>query len=334
MRRSSTLETKKEDGSPGGAPEKTFTTKTEYNRWLVSQEKWQMAEEQRTQAKQGEDYIKERARKHTAQGLSRQQAAAVQMKKASESLEAHREKNLTMGRAVYEEVSGWRQGAKATKDNWASYGKQIRDQTKAANKTGEAKETLSQNKKQQAAVTREDDQKKEKAHKDQKDAERDRVKKQADKVRSETSSEVTDTAKRFFYDQRLKSAQDTKANAAKWEKERKEEAETFNQAQTRRRIKSKTARSMAGKSREALKTSRTDEAVALRAEKKRLAEQHRQRLQDDYQARAATVKGVISNSFLQPPEATGEGGSPLAGSFYSLTNIRSPSPTRAAPEGE
>ena len=106
---------------------KEFQTKAEYNRWLVRQENAKSAEETRTQAKAGEDIIKERQRRHTTQGLSRQQAAMVQMKKASESLEAHREQNLTHGRKVYEEVNGWRTGAKATKDAWATYGKGIKE---------------------------------------------------------------------------------------------------------------------------------------------------------------------------------------------------------------
>ena len=87
-------------GSPGTLGKEGITTKAEYNRWLVNQEKWAMAEEIRSQGKSGEEVIKERQRRHASQGLSRQQAGAVQMKKASESLEAHREANLTLGRAV------------------------------------------------------------------------------------------------------------------------------------------------------------------------------------------------------------------------------------------
>ena len=196
--------------SPGSPGKEGITTKAEYNRWLISQEKWQTAEDIREQGKTGEEVIKERQRRHTTQGLSRQQAAAVQMKKASESLEAHREANLTLGRSVYEEVAGWRMGAKATKDDWASYGKAIKETTKANNATAASKAALTENKKAQAAVTRDDDQKKEKARKDQRDALNDAAKKQAEKVRQETGDAVTDAAKRIFYEQRLKSANDTK----------------------------------------------------------------------------------------------------------------------------
>lgn len=83
----------------------------------------------------------------------------------------------------------------------------------------------------------------------------------------------------------------------RWEKERKEEAEAFSEAQKKRRLKSKTARAAAGKSRAALLTTRAEEAIAMREEKKKLAEFHRQRLQEQYQLRAETVKGAC----MHPP---------------------------------
>jgi hypothetical protein len=328
-------EKSKEEPTGSGTPGKEgITTKAEYNRWLVSQEKWQTAENIRQQNKSGEEIIKERQRRHTTQGLSRQQSAAVQMKKASESLEAHREQNLTLGRAVYEEVAGWRAGAKATKDEYAAYGKKVKEQIKSENKTAASLAALSETKKSKAAITRDDDQKKEKARKDMRDAMAEQAKKQAEKVRQETGDAITDAAKRHFYEQRLKSANETKADAVKWEKERKEEAEAFSQLQKKRRNKSKSARDAAGKSRAALLTTRTEEAIAMREEKKKLAEFHRQRLQEEYQLRAATVKGVIGNSYLSPDvpaEPTSPGGTPLANSFYSLTNIRPPSPQKERP---
>jgi len=330
---SSDTAAKKEDGSPG-SPQKEFTTKAEYNRWLVSQEKWQTAEEMRSQGKAGEEIIKERQRRHTSQGLARQQAAAVQMKKASESLEAHREVNLTLGRAVYEEVAGWRVGAKATKDDWASYGKNIKEAQIKNNATKASVAALNENKKAQAAATRKDDEEKAAARTKQKDEFQRKAREQAEKVRSETSDDVTDSAKRIFYEQRLKSAQETKADAAKWAKDRKEEHASFQEAQNKRRVKSKTARDLAGKSRKTLLTSRAEEAAQMRVQKQKLAEEHKQRLQLEYQNRAATVKGVIANSFLSPEQQTGEPGSPtaLSNSFYSLTNIRPPSPERANAE--
>ena len=104
------------------AEQKEFTTKAEYNRWLVRQENAKSADATREAAKAGEEIIKERQRRHTTQGLSRQQAAMVQMKRASESLEAHRQQNLTHGRKVYEEVSGWRVGRRRPRTNGSSTG--------------------------------------------------------------------------------------------------------------------------------------------------------------------------------------------------------------------
>ena len=114
-RRGEAAAAKEEDvRSPGETKE--FTTKAEYNRWLVRQQNAAIAEETRQAAKAGEEFIKDRKQKHTSQGLSRQQAAMVQMKRASESLEAHRQNNLTHGRKVYEEVSGWREKTNAAKE--------------------------------------------------------------------------------------------------------------------------------------------------------------------------------------------------------------------------
>jgi len=328
----------KEDASPGASgAAKEFTSKAEYNRWLITQDNFAAAEAKRSQTKEGVDFVKERQRQHQTKGLARQQAAAVQMKKASESIEAHRESNLTLGRSVYEEVAGWRKGAAETKEQWSSHGKSIKETQKASNAVPQAMAAMTATKKAQAQTTRDDDAKQEKARKDLQDLYLERSKKQAERVREETADAVVDDAKRFFFEQRLKCASDTKTDAARLEKERKEEDAAFRELQRKKRVKSKSYRVAASKSKQALLTLRAEEATAMREEKKRLAETNRQRLDDEKRDRTAQVKGVQANAFLQqPPEsasrtsATGEGGMPLEESFYSLTNIRPPSPT---PEG-
>ena len=140
---------------------KDYMTKADYNRWLLRQENAKIAEATREQAKAGDELIKERQRRHTAQGLSRQQEAMTQMKRASESLEAHRQQNLTHGRKVYEEVAGWRTGAKETKESWAAYGKSIKEAQKTNNATPASVAALNDAKKAAAAATRQEDQAKE-----------------------------------------------------------------------------------------------------------------------------------------------------------------------------
>lgn len=275
------------------AEQKEFTTKAEYNRWLVRQENAKSADATREAAKAGEEIIKERQRRHTTQGLSRQQAAMVQMKRASESLEAHRQQNLTHGRKVYEEVSGWRVGAKATKDEWIKYGKSIREAVKANNATAASVSELNELKKSKAALTRQEDQAKEaEREKLRKQREKD-VQAQASQIKAETSDQLIDAAKRHFYEQRLKSANDTKAASAAWAKERAEKVATFREKNTKLRTKSKTARASAGKSREALLTARAAEAAALREKKRLLSEAHKERMQNEYLEKASLVKGKL-----------------------------------------
>lgn len=314
------------------SPEKEFTTKAEYNRALLRQEKWNMAEGVRADGKAGEEIIKERQRKHTTQGLSRQQAAAVQMKKASESLEAHRQQNLTLGRAVYDEVAGWRKGAQADKEKWSAYGKEMVQAIKAAEKTAESMKEQAAKKKATAAITRADDEAKEKVVEQLKEKRAAAVKEQAAKVRSETDDKVVDGAKRYFYEQRLKSAVETKAQQVEWEKERAAAREKHQEAQNKRRIKSKSARTGSTKSKQELVTERAAGAAAVREQKRALAEENKARKAHEGMLKAATVKGVIANSFVQPTDAL-DATSP-ANSQYSLTNIRPPSPVAERMTGD
>jgi len=312
---------------------KEFQTKAEYNRWLVRQENAKSAEETRTQAKAGEEIIKERQRRHTTQGLSRQQAAMVQMKKASESLEAHREQNLTHGRKVYEEVNGWRTGAKATKDAWATYGKGIKETQRENNATAASLKQMSDVKKAKAAATRADDLVKEQERANLKQAREKEVKEQAAKVREQTADDVTDTAKRVFYEQRLATAKATKEEEAARAKERSEKSAAFKVVQNQRRLKSKGVRESASKSREALLTERAAAASKLREGKRSLAEEHKQRMQADYLNKANIVKGVIANMIYHEGEPTGASppGAALGSPKGSPKPLRSPSARSPGP---
>jgi len=305
MRRSGDAAPKEEDLQRSGGDGKEFMTKSEYNRWLLRQENSKMADDARQSAKAGEEIIKERLRKHTAQGLSRQQAAMVQMKKASESLEAHRQQNLSHGRKVYEEVAGWRTGAKQTKEDWATYGKGIKEAQKKDNATAASIAAMRESKQKQAAATRSDDQLKE--------AERDKLRKDREKevahaaqtVRADTSDDRVDAAKRTFFEQRLKAAQETRAQSASSSKVRTERNATWNESQQKRRLKAKTARGAALKSREAMLTQKAEAAAEMRQKKANLTDTHKERMQELYLEKAAAVKAVIANSIFNESEPTG-----------------------------
>lgn len=291
---------------------KEFMTKAEYNRWLVRQQNAKMAEETRQMAKEGEDIIKERQRTHTAQGLSRQQAAMVQMKRASESLEAHRQQNLTHGRKVYEEVAGWRNGARQIKDDYATHGRNVMAQTKADNKTGAAIAEHMEHKKKQAADTRADDQKKQQELERLKKEREASVSAMAASVKAATSDAVIDASKRIFYEQRLKSAKETKTQSAAAAKERTERKAAWSVHQQKRRNKAKTARTLAKTARDNMASQKAAAAVTMRSAKQSLASQHKERMQQDYLNKAAAVKQVIADSIYNENDALGSPGSPKA----------------------
>jgi len=287
---------------------KEFMTKAEYNRWLLRQENAKLADDLRESAKAGEEVIKERQRQHTTRGLARQQAAMVQMKRASESLEAHRQQNLTHGRKVYEEVAGWRVGAKETKEAWSAYGKTIKEKQKTEDGATQAKEQLSETKKQQAAKTRLDDQNKEAERERLKKERETEVKVQAQTVRESTADAVTDGAKRMFFEQRLKAANETKSNSAMYDKTRKENDATFREAQSKKRAAGRATKDASAKSRAALLTSRSEDAAKLRETKMSLREMNKERMQEEYLEKSALVKAVITNKIYNEGEATGSPG--------------------------
>ena len=324
----------KDKGTVNAVPEgqKEFTTKAEYHRWLVTQNNWHAAQQMREQTKTGLEFIKERQQTHLRKGLSRQQAAAIQMKKASESVEAHRESNLTLGRSVYEEVAKWRQGASDHKETVATTKRAMRDATRAANKTGESVAQLNASKKAFAKKTKEDDITKEKARKELMESYLQRSRSMADKVRSETSDKIIDGAKRHFFEQRLKMATDTKLDAERRTKGRNERGAEFHSKQQQRRAKAKKVRADSGKSRAALLTARAEQGVAFREEKRRLAELSRQRKGEEYQERAMQVKGVQANIRMGDVDPARGAGMEATSMYYSITNIRStngsPTPSR------
>jgi len=290
--------------------DEAIATKREYNRWLVTQENWMSAEDVRAQRKEAAERLEDRERKHKTQGLSRQQAATAQMKKASEAVEEHREENLTLGRAVAEEISGWKVGAKATKEAWTTYGAGIREAQKAADATAQSMAALSLKKKSQASTTRKQDEESAKAVERIKEEKQKIANEQAARVRNETADQVTDAAKRIFYEQRLKSAKEIKVDQERWQKERTEEKLTFDKAQQARRKKSKAAREQAGKSVSELLSKRQADGVQLREQRRVLAEEKTKRKKEEEEKKIASVKSVHA-SIAFDPAAVPPGATPV-----------------------
>ena len=127
-------------------------------------------------------------------------------------------------------------------------------------------------------------------------------------------------------------ATDTKLDAERRTKERKERAAEFHSKQQQRRAKAKKVRADSGKSRAALLTARAEQGVAFREEKRRLAELSRQRKGEEYQERAMQVKGVQANIRMGDVDPARGAGMEATSMYYSITNIRStngsPTPSR------
>ena len=310
---------------------KPMTTKAAYRRWLVKQENAAIATERRKAAKVGEEFIKERTRAHTARGLGRQQAAMVQMKRASESVEAQKNINLKSGKKVRRRCRSGGMGRRRRRSS-GSYGKQIRERVKQENATPEAIKELKEMKAAKAAATRTEDKEKEDERERQKKEREAAIKLQANLVREVTNPKFVDDSRRFFYEQRVKAAAEKKERSQKLETERKMNETTFKEAQASKRTNMQSYRALALKSREELKSERSSQAAALREAKLKLAETHKLRMQEAYLSRTDKVREVQMDLFL-PDSESGDPLSPGGSTVGGSSPTRSPKAMLPAPTG-
>lgn len=73
-------------------------TLAEFNRWLVQEDNWQLAEETRESYMEGSQFRKTRDERHRERGMERQAASIEQMKVAKGRVEEHRQQNLEHGK--------------------------------------------------------------------------------------------------------------------------------------------------------------------------------------------------------------------------------------------
>jgi len=251
----------------------------------------------------------------------------VQMKKASESQEAHRQQNLGLGRKVYEEVLQYKKGAKAQKEQHIVFAKGVKEKIVEANGVGKAKEELSDKKKKEAAATRVDDQAKEAEREKLKKEREKEVKAAAEVVRKATADEVTDGAKRVFFEQRLKVATETKSQMVSHEKQKKENHEDFKSKQLQKRQHVFEARGLAQAAKQKLLSERAEAAKTVRSTKTDWSTERRQNMQDFYLERAGKVSTVKHDAIFT--EETDGLASPTGSPPRSPKPLTSASPPRS-----
>jgi len=126
---------------------------------------------------------------------------------------------------------------------------------------------------------------------------------QAGRIRTETATEVTDSAKKFMFDQRRQAALETQREVKEWDAERRANKLKFREDAARNKDKSRKSESSARLSRKQLQEQRLAQAEMLREHKKRVQASMRSQQEE----RAALVKQVVnasmSDKFAAAPES-------------------------------
>jgi hypothetical protein len=122
---------------------------------------------------------------------------------------------------------------------------------------------------------------------------------QAAKVRSETSDEVTDQAKKIFFEQRRAAAKQIKEQVEGWEKDRSTFRASFSASHQAMREKSKAMESAARGARKTLAAEKAKNAAEIRAQKQQAAQTHRTSQEDRLAETKLMVNSTIGNKFVQ-----------------------------------
>ena len=268
----------------------------EYNRWVVTEENWNMAEEVRQQHIQGEQFRKAREDKHRERGQIRQQDTVEQMKEAKTAVEAHRRANLEQGSLVKRDVQAWTATAS---ENATARAKAAREQVMAvkgaatsANReaTVAAKKAKGDSVKQEiATMTLECERLRE--------ANLIKNKERAATVKKAIAPEVTDESKKVFFLQRKELAKETSKSKETWNADRKSQKQAFLGKVHDLMAASKGTRHNAIDAKRKLAQERAASAAELRQVRAQLDEKHKQYLEAEVLGMKQRINDSVSERF-------------------------------------
>ena len=289
---------KEEDGQPIETLE--ALTLSDYNRWLVVEEKFAVAEGVREQRQEGELFRKARDDRHRERGQSRQQNTTEQMKEAKTRVDSHRRANLDQGSNVKRDVIAWNLAKVEEKEAWKKYGQATRETLKVDSVNRQ--EMVAKKKNTGAAVKKEidtllDDVRQQRAmHKN-------RNHEKAETVRSQTADTVIDGSKKHFFLQRRAAAKETSGMVEQWNEQRSKNRLDFIKNFQIRAAKVRGARDGAKNMRDELKRQKQEEAAAIRDRRAGYAEARQALLTDQQLAEREAVNNNIAATFV-PAEST------------------------------
>lgn len=221
----------------GDAGDEEGVTTAEYNKWLTLESNWGMAEDTRQSNMEGSQFRKARDERHRERGMERQAASIEQMKQAKGRVEEHRQSNLEQGKDVREDVASWKVAMYEQQEAWVDHGKQLKEKITTQERQRAERDALTAYKKKFSADVRKEVQQ----LSSEADAQKEKVlasnRAQADKIKKETGDEVTDAAKKMFFEQRRAAALATTSLLKGLETERKDIRNKFREDSHRNREK-------------------------------------------------------------------------------------------------
>uniref|UniRef100_A0A7S3C6Z0 Uncharacterized protein n=1 Tax=Haptolina ericina TaxID=156174 RepID=A0A7S3C6Z0_9EUKA len=243
----------------------------EYNRWLVTEENWKVAEDTRETLGQIRDFRRAVREDRLSKGRQRANESRSQRGEAQRKVQEHHMQNAAGGSEVKSLVDNWNDQLSTQRRAWSDYGNSLKTVLKP-----DLKKVKADNQEEKAKLAKQvrDEIELVESLREQALQKLEETNRQnASRVKTETGPATTDAARRLFYSQRKKLADETVKQEEEWRAGVAENKQIHMQKAVEHAEAAKATRTQARDARSALEEQRHNDAKELRKKRIEMREQ-------------------------------------------------------------
>jgi len=193
-------------------------SQAEYNRWLVAEENWNVAEDGRQTLNQIRDFRRAVRQEHLERGRERTEKSRQQRDLALQKVASFRESKRSKGNEVKAQIGNWNEQVSMQRRAWSDYGNALK-----TGLTAERKNTRRAHEQERAELAKQlriEREMQETLREETMQRIEEHNRQQAVRIKAETATSVTDESKRVFFSQRKAIANEVLKMEERWKQER------------------------------------------------------------------------------------------------------------------
>jgi len=190
----------------------------DYNKWLIAEENWNVAEDGRQTLTQIRDFRRAVRQEHLERGRERTAKARNQRELALQKISNWREQKRSRGNEIKAQIGNWNEQISTQRRAWSDYGNALK--TGLTAERNNTRKQIEQERSQHAKQLRVEREMQETLREEATQRIEEHNREQAIRIKAETASSVTDESKRLFFSQRKAIAIDVVQMEERWKQER------------------------------------------------------------------------------------------------------------------